>query len=63
MDDGIPDEHSLWLVCAIELDRCGMAGLPGLIPDLGPRSCGGQPLVYFSAARTARQNQHSGGDD
>src|SRR5450756_174670 len=64
MEDGIPDENNFRLVRAIELDHCVMAGLPiinGVIPVLGHRSCGCQPLTYFRAGRTARPNQRGGG--
>ena len=49
MDDGIPDENNLRFVRAIELDHCGMAGLPiinGVIPVLGHTN---PPSVPFSA--------------
>src|SRR5487761_2050260 len=60
MDDGIPDENNLRLVRAIELNHGGMARWPiinGVIPVLRHRRGGCQPLVYFRAGCTARQNQ------
>jgi len=66
MDDGIPDEHNLRLMGAIELDHCGMSGwliINGVIPVLRHRRGGDQPLVYFRAGGTAGQHQRSGGND
>ena len=66
MADRIPDENDFRLVRAIELDHCGMAGWPiinGVIPVLSHRSRGRQPLIYFRAGCTTRQNQRGGGDN
>ena len=58
MADGIPDENNLRVVRAVIIEHRGMAGLPiinGVIPVLGHRRRGGQPILNFQVGGAARQ--------